>query len=227
MIMTMKKLFAISILIAASFCTSCIDGYVYDDARYETEVVLGATEKVLFAESTDGQCSLNVITNCDYEARIISGEKWASFSDSDQLATPRAAYEKVLSFNYDANTAGPRVAKVVLSAEGRRDTIAIKQYGLYEESVTVVGDTTIAAPVNGGHFTRRIEFMGLLEKDIKISCAQTDIVSNIILDDNKVLSFDVLKNETQNPRTAKVEIAYVNGWGEKKSAVVTVNQTWH
>ena len=226
MIMTMKKLFAISILVAA-LCTSCIDGYVHDDAHYVPEVILGAREKSQIVEAADGVCSFNVITNCDYEARIVSGEKWASFSDTKETVTARSAYETVISFDYNANTAGPRVAKVVLSAEGRRDTIAIKQKGLYEENVTVVGESTISAPVEGGHYTLRVEFTGLLEKDIKISCIQADVVSNILLDDNKVLSFDVLKNETQNPRTAKIEISYLTGWDEKKSTVVTVNQTWH
>lgn len=223
----MKKLFAISVFVAAALCTSCIDGYVYDDAHYVDEIALGAVEKSIECPSTDGTCSFNIVTNCDYEARIISGDKWASFSDTDQLSTARGSYEKVLSFNYDANMAGPRVAHIVLSAKERRDTIAIKQHGLYEEAVTLVGESTIAAPVKGGHFELRIEFTGLLEKDITISTLQTDIISNINLDDNKVLSFDVLANNTQNPRTAKIEISYVNGWKEKSTTIITVNQTWH
>ena len=221
----MKKILSI-IAIAAACCASCIDGYVYDDAHYAEHVSLGATEKEIICEPTEGTCVFNVLTNCDYEASIISGENWTSFADTDLLSTKRTVNDKVLTFDYKANNAGNRVAKIVLAAGNRRDTIAIKQKGLYDEHVEV-STTTVAAPVEGGTFSVRTEIYGLLEKDLKISTIHTDIVTNILMDDNKVLSFDVLPNKTQNPRTAEIIISFVNGWGETEKTVITVNQTWH
>lgn len=221
----MKKILSI-MFIAAACCTSCIEGYVHDDADYVDLIALGAVEKEMICEVGAGNCAFNVLTNCDYNATIISGQNWASFADTDQFDTQRTVNDKVLVFDYKANNAGPRVAKVVLAAGTRRDTIAIKQKGLYEESV-LVETSTINAPVEGGHYEVRTEIYGLLERDLKISTINTDIVTNISIDDNKVLLFDVLSNDTQNPRKAEIVVSFVNGWGENKKTVITVNQTWH
>jgi hypothetical protein len=222
----MKNIF-IFLVATLLLCVSCKEGFIYDDGDHVNLVSLGAMEKSLECEPSAGTCSFNVLTNCDYEAQIIKGEEWISFYNGGGTILPLTANDKVLNINYQANSAGPRIARVVLVADTRRDTIAIKQRGLYDERVWVEGDTKLDVPVSGGSYDVQIGYSNILRKDLQIYTLQEEFVTNIALDEYNVLHFEVFPNGTQNPRAAEVVLKYVNGWEQTITQSIHITQNWH
>ena len=71
----MRKIFGIIVAASALFA-SCSSPYY---PEYVPVVSLGASTSNLICESEEGSCSLNVISNVEYTATIISGSEWLSF----------------------------------------------------------------------------------------------------------------------------------------------------
>ena len=128
----MKKIFGIVVAVSA-FLASCSSPYY---PEYVPVVALGANTSALVCESEEGTASLNVISNVEYTATIISGDEWLSFADTESL-TRVGNGNSVLVFNHRANNHDKRVARLVLAAESRRDTIRIKQKGCFEDYLTI------------------------------------------------------------------------------------------
>ena len=75
----MKKIFGIVVAVSA-FLASCSSPYY---PEYVPVVSLGANTSALVCENVEGSSSLNVISNMEYTATIISGTEWLSFADTD------------------------------------------------------------------------------------------------------------------------------------------------
>ena len=75
----MKKIFGIVVAVSA-FLASCSSPYY---PEYVPVVSLGANTSALVCESVEGSSSLNVISNVEYTATIISGTEWLSFADAE------------------------------------------------------------------------------------------------------------------------------------------------
>ena len=213
----MKNIITISfvVLLAATSCK-------FQDPAFIDVVEMGAAEKSQIVPRYGGDCTFDVYSTVPYDATIISGNNWLSFAQSEASQTHHEG-SGVLHFHYRDNNEGKRVAYVVLSAEYRRDTIAIKQNGPYTEFLEVE-TSAVKAPVTGLEYSLPIE-TNLLNDAISVYTDNASMVTNLRIYSN-VLHFTVTNNTTRNPRSAFVYVSYVDGWDEEQRAVISVTQAW-
>lgn len=207
------------LLSVSAFVVSCVPYY----PEYVTVVSLGASTDDVIVGNEEGTCSFNVISNIDYEALIVDGETWLSFADIDGTVR-KGTGNGVLTFNFRANNHARRVARVVLAAETRRDTVCIKQESAYPEYLEVNPEdveeyfileegTRMSVLEDGGQYLLRLQ-TSCLDHEITCWTDQPHMVSDFAVT-NSNLSFRVLKNQEGQPRIANVELSYINGWDEK------------
>ena len=224
----MKKIFGIVVAVSA-FLASCSSPYY---PEYVPVVALGANTSALVCESEEGSASLNVISNVEYTATIISGDEWLSFADTESL-TRVGNGNSVLVFNHRANNHDKRVARLVLEAESRRDTIRIKQKGCFEDYLTIHPEdkelymtlengTRMLIPEAGGVYELRLR-TSCLDHQISCSTDRTDAVVDFKVE-NGVLSFRVKENVDSQPRILTVNVSYVDGWDDVKTYSFTIKQ---
>ena len=224
----MKKIFGIVVAVSA-FLASCSSPYY---PEYVPVVALGANTSALVCESEEGTASLNVISNVEYTATIISGDEWLSFADTESL-TRVGNGNSVLVFNHRANNHDKRVARLVLAAESRRDTIRIKQKGCFEDYLTIHPEdkelymtlesgTRMSVPEAGGVYELRLR-TSCLDHQIMCSTDRTDAVVDFKVE-NGVLSFRVKENVDSQPRILTVNVSYVDGWDDVKTYSFTIKQ---
>lgn len=224
----MKKIFGIVVAVSA-FLASCSSPYY---PEYVPVVALGASTSALVCENDEGTASLNVISNVEYTATIISGEEWLSFADTESLVRVGNG-NSVLVFNHRANNHDKRVARLVLAAETRRDTVKIKQKGGFEDYLTIHPEdkelymtlengTRMLIPEAGGVYELRLR-TSCLDHQIMCSTDRTDSVVDFKVE-NGVLSFRVKENVDSQPRILTVTLSYVDGWDDTKTYTFTIKQ---
>lgn len=224
----MKKIFGIIVAVSA-FMASCSSPYY---PEYVPIVSLGASTSALVCENTDSSCSLNVISNVEYTATIISGDEWLSFADTNSL-TRTGNGNTVLVFNHRANNHVKRVARLVLAAETRRDTIKIKQKGQFEDYLdihpedkaqylTLENGTRLSVPEEGGSYSLRLR-TSCLDQELSFWCDRPEAITDVKFE-NKILSFNVTKNEDGQPRIIMIDVSYIDGWDDKRTYSFSIKQ---
>jgi hypothetical protein len=224
----MKKIFGIIVAVSA-FMASCSSPYY---PEYVPVVSLGASTSALVCENTDSSCSLNVISNVEYTATIISGDEWLSFADTESL-TRTGNGNTVLVFNHRANNHVKRVARLVLAAETRRDTIKIKQKGQFEDYLdmhpedkaqylTLENGTRLSVPEEGGSYSLRLR-TSCLDQELSFWCDRPETITDVKFE-NKTLSFNVTKNEDGQPRIIMIDVSYIDGWDDKRTYSFSIKQ---
>lgn len=214
----MKKIFGIVVAVSA-FLASCSSPYY---PEYVPVVALGASTSNLICEGDEGTASLNIISNVEYTATIISGDEWLSFADTESL-TRVGNGNTVLVFKHRANNNDKRVARMVLAAESRRDTVKIKQKSSFEDYLTIHPEditayltlengTRMSIPEAGGVYELRLRTSCL---DYQLSCStdRTDAIVDFKVE-NGVLSFRVKENIDSQPRIMNITLSYVDGWDD-------------
>ncbi len=227
----MKKI-SVIILALSAFALSCTTPYY---PEYHRLVSLGAyTGGDVVIEREAGEFSFPVISNVEYEARIISGETWLSFADADGLSVHKSG-NTTLYFKHNKVSEGPRVARVVLSADNRRDTVKIKQKGNYDEFLemhpndkanylTLKDGTRMSIPEEGGEFKIRLEY-SCRDTDIKFWVSHPEIVTSCKVE-NKVFSFIVMPNKANQPNIIDVKLSFINGWDEEVALPFSIRHEW-
>jgi hypothetical protein len=226
----MKKILGIIFAISALFA-SCTSPY---NPEYRPVIALGANTDAVVCESGEAECSFNVISNVEYEARIISGSEWLSFVDTD--AESRIGNGNgVLTFHHKANNNHKRVAEVKLSSGSREFVVKIKQKGFEADYLNF--DTT--DEMWGRYFIfENNTRMSLAEeaKDYSLrlstSCLDHEIslwtdYPKAIVDfkvENKYVHFHLNENTEGQPRIIAVELSYVDGWGDKRVLPFSIRQ---
>lgn len=224
----MKKIFGIIVAVSALFA-SCSSPYY---PEYVPVVSLGASTSALVCENTESTCELNVISNVEYTATIISGEEWLSFADTESL-TRVGNGNTVLVFNHRANNHDKRVARLVLAAESRRDTVKIKQKGCFEDYLdlhpedrelymTMENATRMSVPEKGGEYSLRLR-TSCLDHQLKFWTDRPDAVVDFKVE-NKVLTFRVKENLDSQPRILRVQLFYIDGWDDQRICEFTIKQ---
>lgn len=226
----MRKIFGF-IVVATAFLASCSSPYY---PEYVPIVSLGASASNLVCENTESTCSLNVISNVEYTATIISGSEWLRFADTNALSRTGNG-NGVLVFNHRANNHVKRVARLVLAAENRTDTIKIKQKGqvddflrVNEEDVaeyfTLDNGTRMSVPELGGEYAIRLE-TSCNDYEISCWCDNTSAVVDFEVI-NSVLYFRVKENLDGQPRILHVELSYIDGWDDKCTYKFSIKQNF-
>lgn len=229
---SMKKILLATIIAVSALAVAC-DG-IYTDAWDVPIIKLGAYEKVFYPETAEGDLTIRVTSNVPYEARVATGAEWIKF------VTENEAHKTVmpcsgggdLVVHYGANLYGKRLGHIVLEAEGRRDTVFIKQQGVYEDHFAIYDEdkalfasgTTLNVPEAGQSYSIRINCTEIAA-NVKSKTTDPDFVTNLLFE-HDVLSFTVEPNTYERPRQAQVELAYVNGWNEKEVLTIYIDQEY-
>ena len=224
----MKKII-VMVLSFSAFLASCSAPYY---PEYVPVVSLGASTRALVVENDENTCALNVISNMEYTASIISGYEWLSFTDTDSTVR-KGTGNTVLEFKHFANNHDKRVAYLVLAAESRRDTIRIKQKGNFEDFLemhpddqeqylTMESGTRMLVPELGGEYQLRLKTSC---QDHEVKC-WTDTPNSVVdfAVENKVLSFRVKQNVEGQPIIIRVKLSYVDGWDDTHSYEFSIKQ---
>lgn len=224
----MKKIFGIIIAVSA-ILSSCSSPYY---PEYVPVISLGANTSKHICDKEEGVTSINVISNVEYTATIISGYEWLSFVDSDtNVYTGRN--NTVLSMYRRANNHDKRVARVVLASGTRRDTVKIMQSGEFEDYLTIHPEdkelyltldngTRLSVPEAGGEYSFRLR-TSCLDHQINFWTDRPDAIADFKVE-NKVLSFRVKTNEDNQPRIMNVELSYLDGWDETCTWAFSIKQ---
>lgn len=224
----MKKIFGFVVAVSA-FLASCTSPYY---PEYVPVVSLGANTSALVCESEEGTASLNVISNVEYTATIISGNEWLSFADVNG-DTYTGSGNTVLVFNHRANNHDKRVARMVLAAETRRDTVKIKQKGYFEDYLSIHPEdveaqmplengTRMLLPEKGGEYKLRLR-TSCLDHQISFYTDRPDAIVDFKVS-NGVFTFRVKENVDAQPRIMAVELSYIDGWDDKRTCSFSIKQ---
>lgn len=219
----MKKLLLLGFIVAVS--ASC--ARILDDAEYAPDYKLGAKVKTVDCYLTSGECSFDVVSNCEYNASIIKGSEWLFFKENEDVSDITLSGSRTLEFVFTANRGYRRSARVLLSVGGRKDTLIVKQLGAYEQIVE--SDTkSIMVPGEGGEYSVGIN-TNLLKKDFLFEVVDSkDYPLSGKADSFKytdgVFSFRILKSESRDDKTFVVRLYALDDWGEKVSANITITQ---
>lgn len=224
----MKKIFGLIIAVSA-IMASCSSPYY---PEYVPVISLGANTSKHICDKEEGESSINIISNVEYTATIISGYEWLSFVDSDtNVYTGRN--NTVLGFYRRANNNDKRVARVVLESGSRRDTVKVMQYGAFEDYLTIHpedkdtyltldGGTRLSVPELGGEYEFRLR-TSCLDHQIKFWTDRPDAIVDFKVE-NKVLKFRVKANEDNQPRIMEVQLSYLDGWDETRTWEFSIKQ---
>lgn len=206
---------------AAISCTA-----ILDDAEYAEDIKLGAKEKAVECPLEYGECSFEVVANCKWSARIISGAEWLAFSGSDMKEIQNEG-NATLSLSYTSNNGYRRRGLVVLSSGQRHDTLSVKQVGSYRQIVEAE-TKAISVPGEGGRYDIAIS-TNLIKKDFRFETVDSKgfpvigKTADCTFEDN-IFSFRVLESDSRDEKTFIVRIYAVDAWEEKISADITITQ---
>lgn len=225
----MKKIFVI-ILAVSAFMASCSSPYY---PEYVRVVSLGANTSSLVCENTEGEVELSVLSNVEYIATLISGSEWLSFKDTDAL-TRIGNGNGMIDFIHKQNNNGKRVARLVLAADSRRDTIKIKQYGRFEDYLTIHPDdkekftlengTRLPVDYDGGEIAVRLQ-TSCLDHELSAWSSDPTIVSGFKFN-NGTMTFHVAANTELQPRIVTIQISYIDGWEDKRVLEISIRQNY-
>ena len=226
----MKKIFGI-ILGVSAFLASCSSPYY---PEYRPVVALGAETSNLVCENTEDYCKLAIIANVEYDATIISGSEWLSFVDTKGTVR-RGKGNEAVEFKHLQNNNDKRVARLVLSADNRRDTIKIKQKGRFEDYLAIHDEdkelfsmesgTRIPVAWEGGEISFRLRTSCM---DHELSGWSSDkTILNGFKFQNGVCSFFVAANDEQQPRIVTFNISYVDGWEDVRTLSLSIRQQYN
>ena len=226
----MKKIYVL-ILAAAAFVVSCSSPYY---PEYVPIIALGINVDDVVCESEEGQCSVSVISNVEYDATIISGHEWLSFTDINGL-TRTGSGNDVLKFKYFQNNNDKRVARVVVSAGTRRDTVKIKQKGCYPDELAIhdtskdmfslENGTRMEADWEGGEYSFRLR-TSALSHHITAWTPDPSVITKFHIENN-VVTLTVAQNNELQPRTVNFQVQYIDGWDEVQALKLSLRQKYN
>lgn len=193
----------------------------------------------MICENTEGVRVLRIISNVEYKATIISGSEWLTFAsadnDGDGNSMTRDGVAGDMYFNHLQNNNGKRVARLVLAADTRRDTIKIKQKGRFEDYLevhpndlgkfTLENGTRMELPWEGGEVSFRLN-TSCNDYQLSAWTAETKSLNDFKFE-NSVCSFRVSANDEQQPRILTFQISYVDGWDDKHILELSIKQKYN
>lgn len=223
----MRKILLTTVIAVSALFASCS----YTDAWEVPTIKLGAYDKEFKPSPEEGDLTIRATSNVAFEAQIVKGSEWIKFAETTEPVL-NCSGSRDIAVHYGANLYGKRVGHVVLCAGSRRDTVFIKQYGVYEDNFSIYDEdksifssgTTIEVPEEGKSYTIRLN-CNEIATNVKVRTTDTDIIEDLLFE-HDVLSFTVKKNTYERPRQAQIELWYVNGWDETVSLMIYIDQAY-
>lgn len=186
-----------------------------DDGDFAEMSELGAKGSDYIVPAEAGEVEIEVLSNQAYEMSFIEDINWASFS------TTKSSGDGIFKVAYEANPGFPRMARICINAPSvaRMDTVFLKQKGSIEPKMNFnMTSTTVLG--SGGRVEADIDTNVDFE-DITINVVYSDqsgvewIEKNFSIESGKFV-FMVDNNPSETSlRNAKIELSYVDGWGQK------------
>ena len=185
-------------------------------AEFIEVVHLGAVEKEFFLPSSTIEDTITLVSNTHYMVEITEGEDWLTLAGSGFIPLSR----KEIPFRCEANHNFRRTAKVTLSAATRVDTVYIRQEGALEDKITLIEDV-FEVPAKGGTYTTEV-ICYRYPDNVLLDISAPNLISAEYSD--KRLTITVGPATERDPKTYTVTAYYLDGWGERVTAVATLNQ---
>lgn len=192
-------------------------------------ISLGAKEKTVECPVDYSACEFYVYadeyvnskdcTPIDYEAEILDDAAWLSFEENGGHFIEKRG-SGLLSLNVDANQGVRRMARLVLRADTRTDTLSVKQEGVYREYIRLNGEYPLV-PAEGGTYE------AIVESNV-LPALMTVSVSDGVVDyemSHNVVTFTVGPSLSRDRRTVTLTVSTVDGWGETVSGSVSLTQS--
>lgn len=213
----MKQIYNIIIPVIGLAAVSCTD---FLNPRYVEIVELGATTKIFTISKEVEDCSFGLKSNVDFTARIVQGAEWLGFDGAEgpQISCP--ASTESIGLHSTANTGFPRMAMVELAAEGRSDTVFVKQEGKYLQMVRLLQDVISVKPE--GETVEVDMDTNLPARDIRTSTEDSG-VGAVSYKDN-ILTVNILPNDSRNDRTIRISVYCISQWRDRIGSVLTIKQ---
>ena len=201
---------------------------VKQKAETTRAISLGASEKSISCPVQFGTCEFYIFadeyinsrefTPISYQADIIGGEGWLTFTDNGAHRIIMKG-SGILSLDFDSNSGLRRSAKVVLKSDTRTDTLRVKQEGPLREFVRLVGEYPVV-PAEGGTFQSRIE-TNVLPSSLHVTGSEgvTDWELN-----HNVVTFTIGPSTSRDRRNITLTVYTIDGWEDMVSGSVTLQQ---
>lgn len=189
---------------------------------------LGAVTKEYVVQSAEGAVAVQVYASESFTVSLADSS--ASWIHPERVGAMNK--DSLFNVQYEANTGGPRMGRLVLfaAASQRRDTIVIKQRGLYEPALQFVNANASVL----GKTDRQLQTVlrtnipfSQLKKEISYGDSlQNWIAGDFSLTQDSVFAFTAKANPYQNRlRNAQVKLSFTDGWGVERSTVLYVLQS--
>lgn len=179
-------------------------------------VELGATEKEIFLPTGAEDGSIGLLTNVPYRAEVLSGKDWLKLGGTGLMPATRTE----IPFSCEANQSFRRTARVTLSAGNRIDTVFIRQNGALADRISLE-KKTFEVPASGGTYSTAVECFRYPEGLLMDISAPTVIQAEY---QDGILRFTVAPAVARDPKTYTIDVYYLDGWGQRASAIATINQ---
>lgn len=186
-----------------------------DDGDYAEMSELGAVGSDYIIPATAGEVRIEVYTNQTYKVRFADDIDWASFPVSESTG------DGSFTVAYQENPSFPRMVPICIDAPAvsRSDTVFLKQRGGIDPKMDFkMSSTTVLG--GGGQVESEID-TNLDPKDIEIKVIYSnpmmvDWIQDGYSMENGKFTINVDPNPSETSlRNARIELSYINGWGEK------------
>ena len=202
-----------------------------NNAEFVDVIALGAKVSEVKCPQQYGDGSFFIIANewvanhdtvgIAYDARIVKGSEWLSFKEngSDAISRKGSGY---LEFEFTTNRGLRRCATIMIQSGNRRDSLKVKQEGLYSESIKLVSDlpSGYKVPEEGGNYSFRIE-SDILPAELMVKKARG--LGEAYMSGN-ILYVEILPSDSRDERKIDVTVYKLDAWGEEISSTVTLTQ---
>lgn len=208
-----KEILLLLLLLAAYSCK-------LDDAEYLQRDELGALDKEFTVGSDMGRLTFPVYANKSGRVSVLEGGAWLS------AATTTFDSDATITLDYLYNEGFPRLGRVELSTDTRRDTVTIKQKGGMEEwldfpqtSMVVYNGSTEPSvlPVEGN-----VDFGKVRHSIVYID--GENWIGSVNLSQDKLELTTTDNPDPQNVRRARIRMSYTDGWQKERVFTIQVTQ---
>lgn len=188
----------------------------YDE---KVEVVcLGAREKTVLLSMSAAIDTISLVTNVPYEMYVVAGGEWLELAAEGLIPS----YRKEMPFTVSDNSGYPRMAKVLLRASGRTDTVYVRQDGPLVDRVSVL-DKTCTMGAAGGSFSTEVECLRYPD-GVMVEVSLPKAVSSAVCAGGR-LDVEVAPNLSRDSRVFTVKVYYMDDWNVQAYDTVTISQS--
>ena len=179
-------------------------------------IKLGWTEKIISISERTSDGAAQLIANRPFNVKVEEGSEWIHLPVEGLMPSTR----KEIPFRCEANQSFKRIGKIILSAGTRVDTLFIRQEGALQDRISLA-NKTFSVSKYGGSFRTEVECFRYTD-NLNVETSVPSMVSAYIVDG--WLNIKVAEAVARDPKEYTVTVFYLNGWGERTEAVLTLQQ---